>query len=80
MSVRPIFQLPTIVIHVILQLDVRESCQAAPQQSVAGRAVVASVEIAAVAGEPVEDIAQGSPVRIVRRLDQPVQQQDLDFG
>ena len=50
-------------------MDVRESCQAAPQHSVAWRAVMASVEIAA---EPVEDIAHGSPVRIVRRRHQPV--------
>ena len=57
------------MIQVIPQLDVRESCQAAPQHSVAWRAVVASVEIAA---EPVEDIAHGSPVRIVRRRHQPV--------
>ena len=31
MSVRRNFQLPTTVIQVIPQLDVRESCQAAPQ-------------------------------------------------
>ena len=76
-SVRRNFQLPTTVIQVIPQLDVRESCQAAPQHSVAWRAVVASVEITA---EPGEDIANGSPVRIVRRRHQPVQQRDLHFG
>ena len=47
------------MIQVIPHLDVRESCQAAPHHSVAWRAVVASVEIAAEPGEPVEDIAHG---------------------
>ena len=38
LSVRRNFQLPTIVIQVIPQLDVRESCQAPPQNSVVWQA------------------------------------------